>query len=646
VRVGVYFCRCGGLVSDRLDSEAIAQELSGDAAYFRSVELACGDEGKQAITEDIQRERPDRVVIAACSPRDHEQTFRGVVAAAGMNPFLMQMANIREQAAWVTSDRAEATTKALQLIRGAVARVRLHQPLESREIEVSSDVLVVGGGPAGLRAALTLAEAGRRVVLVEKGPILGGVPVTVEDIFPTMECGPCVLEPLLAEALRGPHARQIELLLLSEVEATAGSFGNFLVKLRRSPRYVDVATCIGCNLCVEACPATGPNPVNAGLSQRHAMDFAFFGGLPSAPYLDPSACLRFQGQDCDRCRAACPIPGVVRLDDREEIVERRVGAIVVAIGGALYDARHLAQLGYGLPDVLTSLEFERVLASNGPTQGAIRLADGRVPESVAIVHCAGSLDPAHKEYCSGICCLEAFKFNLLVGKKLPAARVTHYTRTVVTPGKQEAVLFRDAVSREGTRMVSYTVPDRLRVEPAEDGRKRVRLRSGSEVHDLVVLMPALVPSSGAARLAGILDLGLDRQGFFEELHGLVDVTRSRVRGIFVVGTCRAPVDLGRAMTEGASAAGLALASLVPGRMLELQAIHAVVDEERCSGCRVCLAVCPFKAISFDPERRRAAVDPALCTACGTCVAACPAAAMTGHHFTSQQIFAEIEGVLQ
>jgi heterodisulfide reductase subunit A2 len=647
VKVGVYFCRCGGLVSERVAADAVERGLvgGGGAAYLRHVELACGEEGQTAIAEDLARERPDRVVLAACSPRDHEETFRGVLARAGMNPFLFQMANIREQAAWVTPDPVAATQKALALCRAAIARVRLHDPLERREIEISTDVLVIGGGPAGLKAALTLAEAGRHVVLVEKGPILGGMPVRYEDVFPRLECGPCVLEPFIAGALRGPLAERIELLLLSEVVALKGSFGNFLASVRRSPRYVDAATCIGCGACIEACPASTPNPTNLGIDQRKAIDYAFFGGLPNAPYIERSACLRFRGEDCDRCRVACPVEGVVRFDEREQILEQRVGAIIVAVGGALYDARNLAGLGYGLPNVFTSLEFERLLAANGPTQGALRLSDGRTPKSVAIVHCAGSLDAAHKEYCSGTCCLNAFKFNVLIGRKVPDANVTHYARTLVAPGKEESGLLRQAMRRDKATLVSCGGRDAVRVEAAPGGRQHVRVGNRNDTHDLVVLMPPLVPSPGAAGLAQILSVGLDPHGFFEERHGRVDATRSQTRGIFIAGTCRAPLDLGRATTDGASAAGLALAALVPGRRLEIKPIHAAVDDARCSGCRTCVGVCPFKAIGFDPDRKLAVVDPALCEGCGTCVAACPSAAMQGRHFTNAQLQAEIRGVL-
>ncbi len=647
-KAGVYLCRCGGILSEKLDFHALEQQLASESGvgYVRTVELACSEDGRGEIAEDLRRRQPERVVVAACSPRDHEETFRDVLLRAGMNPFLVQLANVREQAAWVTADGGLATAKALALVRAALARVAVHEPLEPAFLEVSTDVLVIGAGPAGLQAAITLAEADRRVVLVEASPIVGGLPVRCEDLFPKLECAPCVLEPVIAEILHGPLASRIELLLLSEVESLIGSFGNFLVTIHRRPRFVDAGVCMGCGACVEACQATLPNATNFGRSQRKAMDYVFFGGLPNAPHILPAGCLRSAGEECDRCRAACPIEGAVRLDDRDERIERRVGAIVVAIGGAVYAGLQLSQYGYGLPDVVTSLELERLLAANGPTQGEVRLANGRLPESIAIVHCAGSLDPRHKDYCSGICCLNAFKFNVLFGKKLPEARVTHYVRTLVAPGKDESDFMRQALTREKTRVVTYAATKPVRVEAADGGRKRITLEHHREAHDLVVLMPPVVPSPGAAGLAERLGLGTDRHGFLEERHGRVDPTRSRVRGIYLAGSCRAPMDVGRATTEGASAAGLALSALVPGRRLELEAIHAAVDEERCSGCRTCLGVCPYRAIGIEPERRRARVDPALCEGCGTCAAACPSSAMRARHFTNAQLFAEIAGALR
>jgi len=610
------------------------------------VDLACSDDGKTQIAEDIKKNRPDRVVFVACSPRDHETTFQGILVDAGMNPFLMQMVNAREHVAWVTQDARAATEKAYHQIRAAIRRVQLHEPLDRQQIEVVTDTLVIGAGPAGLKAALTLAEAGRKVVLVEKGPILGGMPVRYQEVFPKLECGPCVLEPFMAEVLHGPHAKNIEILLLAELVEVKGSFGNFQVQIRRSPRYVDLSTCIGCGACIPACPASEKNPVNCGLNDRRAIDFLFFGGLPNAPYLEPSACLRFKGKQCSECKTACPVEGAIDYDDAGETVERNVGAILLAIGSDLYDCAQLPNLGYGkLPDVVTSLELERILSASGPTGGEVKLADGSKPKSVAIIHCVGSLDAKHKEYCSGVCCLAAFKFNALLTHKVPGVKVTHYYKTLVFPGKDEYELYRNTAQREPTQMVAYNNVQDISVEGGKNGSKVIRLGGKAQEFDLVVLMPAQVPPKSAAELSTLLEVSLDRNGFFEELHGRVDAMRSKVRGVYLAGTCQSPMDMSKAMTHGASASGLIMSALVPGRKLDLEAMHATVNTDRCSACKSCVAVCPYKAVAFNEEKEVAEVNPVLCMGCGTCVAACPSGAIQGRHFTTEQIYAEIEGAL-
>lgn len=653
MKIGVYFCECGSNISDKINYARVKESLAvlPYDLYFSFMDFYCSDEGKTVLEEDIREKKPDRVIVAACSPREHEATFMRVVAAAGMNPYLMQMVNLREQVAWVTADPGQATAKACRHIAAAVERVVRHEPLEKREIDVSPDVLVIGAGPAGLKAALTIAEAGRKVVIVEKSPAIGGLPVRFEEIFPNMECGPCMLEPIMGEVLHGELSANIELLTMTEVEEVVGSYGNFTVRLRQRPRFVDEHGCIGCAECIEPCPATAANPFNCNMSERKAISFPYAGALPNAPYIDGAVCVRFKGEECGKCLEACPMEGAIRFDDRERVLERTVGALVIATGSGLFDCGAIPGLGYGtLPDVYTSMEFERIFASNGPTDGSIVCADGREPAAVAIIHCVGSLDRRHKDYCSGICCQYAFKFSHLLGERLPDAKVYHLYKEIAVAGKESARLYRHAKESPHATFLRYEDIDDISIT-GNGGSKLVAVKdSAGEGHrlsaDMVLLCPASVPAASSAEIAEVLELSRDGHGFFDELHGRTDSAQSKLKGVYLAGSCQGPGDIQKAMNQGAAAAGFIMAGLVPGRKLEIQPIVVSIDPDRCSGCRICGAVCPYKAVAFDAERKVSAVNDVLCHGCGTCVSACPSGSARASHFTNEEILAEIEGVLR
>lgn len=655
--IGVYFCNCGTIVTDKIDPEKVKEKIAGrdGVAYFKACSFMCSAAGKEEFEADIKAERPERVVIAACSPRDHEKTFMNILERSGINPYLMQMVNIREQVAWVTEDPVLATRKAMIYINGAISRVKLHDPLEKKKIDVSTDVLIIGAGPAGLKAALTLAEAGRRVTLVEKSPALGGTPVRYDEVAPLMECAPCMLTPLMEEATTGNNARNIELLTQAVVEDLVGFYGNFTVTIRQQPRFVAIDKCIGCMACVEPCPVSTKNQFNFGLNDRKAIDFPFLGALPNAPYLDPETCIRFKGEPCTICLDACPVPETVLYDQQPRRIEKQVGAVIVAIGSRLYDCAKLPNLGYKtLPDVVTSIEFERLLAGNGPNGGDVVTstqtgsAGGKTPTSVAIIHCVGSLDKNHVEYCSGICCQSAFKYNHRLAKKAPGAKVHHLYKEISIAGKDEASLYHHARENPDASFIRYN--DIRDINVAElNGSKEITVKNtNGETErfsaDMVVLCAAIVPHADTAGLSEILDARMDRHGFFAELHGRMDSAQSAIRGIYLGGSCQGPMDIQKAINSGMASTGYILSGLVEGKQLEIEPITACVDEERCSGCRVCVNVCPYSAISFIADKEVSRVNSVLCEGCGTCVAACPAGAIKGNHFSNAEIMAEMESI--
>lgn len=661
MKIGIYFCKCGTAISDKIDPDKVKAYLDMQHGmqhgkqevelHFKTCSLLCSEEGKQFLEQDIKESKVDRVVISACSPREHESTFMGCLTRAGINPYLMQIVNVREQVAWVIADPEMATAKGGRYLDAAISRVKLHEPLLKKEIDVCPDAMIIGAGPAGLKAALALAEAGRKVTLIEKTPVIGGMPVRYEDVFPKMECGPCMLEPLMGDVLHGHSAHNIELLTMAEVTEVVGSLGNFIVKIKQRPRFVDPNKCVGCGECVTPCPVTDKNPFNFNLDEKKAMSFAFAGALPNSTFIEESLCVRSKGEECTKCRDACPVEGAIVFDDKEKSLTRNVGAILVAIGADLLDVSGFTNLGHKkLPDVYSALEFERILSSTGPTGGEIKLRNGEHPKSVAIVHCVGSLDNNHRPYCSGVCCQYSFKFSHLIEKHLPQTKITHFFKELVVPGKEEYAPCSHTRHNANAKMIRYSNIQDLSVKQKGNSNiveyKTANGATENVAVDLVILSPALVPSKDAGPVSELLEIGRDSMGFFEEAHGRMNAAESKIRGIYLAGTCQAPGDIQRSMSQAMAATGYILSGLVAGRKLEISPVRATVDETRCSGCRICILVCPYKAISFNAEKKVSIVDEVLCQGCGTCVAGCPAGVISGNHFTNQEVFAEIERVLQ
>jgi len=660
----LFLCRCGPNIAEAIDLDRVASAIGStmEVASVETHDILCSPDGQQWLQRRLRRGGLHPVVVAGCSPREHLETFRGVCREAGRNPHLLAMANIREQCGWVTPDRTAATDKAIRLVRAAIRRATLLEPLEEQQVDCNPDVLIIGSGVAGLQAARLLAGAGRHVILVERSPSIGGRGPRLADLYPEMECASCVLEGLLDEVLHHPL---VEVLTCAELTRLAGAHGQFSATIRRAPRGVDEAACFGCPQCIEACPVSAPSELEEGLATRRAIYLSYPGALPNVPVVDRSTCLHFRGDPCDACARACPF-GAIDLDQTETFVTREVGAVLVATGAELADLA--STWGPDLPGVYTTMALERMLNSSGPTAGKVLLPDGRRPASVALVHCAGAPDGTRMGACSVVCCMAMAKYAQQLAQKLPETTIHELLWERSTPGKGylEFASASRAAAHGRLKPIRLEPTERVSVEQARisqgsgaGSRRRrttpnlvLRFRSGGKGParrplrvEMVVLAPPLSPSASTDRLAHLIGVEVGQGGFVLEPGPKVAPYQSSVDGILVAGCATGPKDIRAASAEGAAAAGRALSSLVPGRKLELEPYRAAIDPEHCSGCKTCVVVCPFGAVRFDPELRVAQVEQRLCQGCGSCAARCPVGVATAPGFTDGQLLAEIAGLL-
>ncbi|MDH5696269.1 MAG: CoB--CoM heterodisulfide reductase iron-sulfur subunit A family protein, partial [Dehalococcoidia bacterium] len=425
VRIGVYICHCGHNIAGTVDTKEVAEFAKGLPAVVMATDYMymCSDPGQNMIKDDIKRLGLNRIVVASCSPTLHEHTFREAVQDAGLNPYLFQMANIREHCSWVTEDQAKATEKAKALVGAAVRRVFYHQPLEIRQVPVTPSVMVVGGGVAGIQAALEVANGGHKVYLVEREPSIGGHMAQLDKTFPTLDCASCILTPLLSAVGQHPN---IELMTYSEVEEASGSIGDFKVKVRKKARYVDEDKCNGCGVCQEKCPWKVTSEFDQGLSQRKAIYTPFPQAVPNVPVIDTEHCAYFLKGTCRACEKFCDLKAV-NFEQQDKTFEVQVGAVIVATGYDSFDPSVIAHYGYRRYDnVVTALQLERMCSASGPTGGKIVLKDGSQPKSVAIIHCVGSRDKNYHEYCSRVCCMYSLKYAHLIREKIEDAEIYQF----------------------------------------------------------------------------------------------------------------------------------------------------------------------------------------------------------------------------
>ncbi len=654
-KIGVYVCHCGINISATVDVEAVTEFAKGlpNVKVARNYAYMCSDPGQLLIKNDIQEEGLNRVVVASCSPRMHEPTFRKAIQSVGLNPYFLEMANIREQCSWVHENREEATDKAKKLVAAAVAKVRLLEALEEREVEAERAALVIGAGIAGIQAALDIADAGFKVYLVEKSPSVGGRMAQLDKTFPTLDCSACILTPKMVDSAGHPN---IELMTYAEVEEVSGYIGNFDVKVRKKARYVDFDKCTGCGECAAACRVAGriPSEFDEGMGKRSAIYLPFPQAVPAKYTIDPERCLYLTRGKCGKgpkCAEVCGA-GAINFEQQDEIVEFKVGAIVVATGFDVFDATRKPEYGYGqYPNVITGLEMERLVSASGPTGGKIVINNGEeeiVPKEIAFIQCVGSRDQSvGVEHCSRVCCMYTAKQAHLVIDKLPEANVRVYYMDVRAFGKGFEEFY-DRVRREGVRYIRgnpseifkrgnklvIKVEDTLTATPMED-----------EV-DMVVLAVGLQPRSDYRKIMELLRLSQSPDQFFLEAHPKLRPVDTATDGVFLAGCCQGPKDIPDTVAQAKGAASSAMIPLAKGKV-KIGAQVATVNEATCRGCGFCVEICPYTAIELVTVNRMghmvevARVNEALCKGCGSCSAGCLSDSIQPKSFRDRQILPQI-----
>lgn len=653
IKIGVYVCHCGTNIIGKIDVAKVAEvaKTCSHVTLAREYKYMCSVPGQNLIIDDIKKYGLNRIVVASCSPMLHEETFRKATQEGGVNPYLFQMVNIREHGSWVTNDPDKATQKAIGLVKAAVKRVELHKPLERTIVSIDPAVLVVGAGIAGIQAALTLANAGNQVYLVEREPTIGGHMAKFDKTFPTLDCAACILTPKMSSVNSHPN---ITLWTYSEVTNVDGYVGNFTVTVKRKPRYIIEDACVGCLECIESCVYKRPkfdDEFNLGLSKRKPVYISFPQAVPQIVTIDPETCIQLKSGTCQQtCVEACGDRNAIDFTMQEEIKEIKVGTIIVATGFKVFDAERATEYGYKkYPNVFTSLEVERLLNSSGPTDGQILLKNGEEPKSVGIIHCVGSRDQNYNEWCSRVCCMYSLKMAHLI-KEHTNAEIYNFYIDIRAPGKSFEEFY-NKVASEGVHMIRGKVAEVTRESLTDKTNEKLVVQVedtllGQIRHiplDMVILSVGLEPQKDAQDVRRMFNIACSTEGFFLEKHPKLAPVNTSFNGVFLGGSCQFPKDIPDTVAHAGAAAAEAL-TLIDSKMIEIEPNTAYIVEEKCSGCRTCIPICPFSAISRN-ERERAEINPALCTGCGTCVATCPSGAIKQNLFEDEQIYAEIKELI-
>ncbi|MFC1504439.1 4Fe-4S binding protein [Spirochaetota bacterium] len=639
-RIGVFVCHCGTNIAATVDVKKVVAEIKSyhGVAYAVDYKYMCSDPGQEIIKDAIKKQKLDAIIISACSPTLHENTFRNLCHSAGINPYRCEIANIREQCSWVHEDINKATQKAIEIIKMTIEKSLLNESLEDIIVPVTKRALVVGGGIAGMQAAIDIANAGHEVVLLERKSSIGGRMAQLSETFPTLDCSQCILTPKMVET---GHHKNIKLITYSELEELSGYVGNFKAKIRKKATYVDWKKCNGCGICSEKCPTKVPSEFDESLGVRKAVYTPFPQAVPNKPVIDAEHCTMLLKGKCGICEKECPV-GAIKYKDEDTFEEIEFGAVIAATGYDLYEKENLEEYGAGkIKNVLTGLQFERLLSASGPTSGEVRRpSDNEVPKTVAFLHCVGSRDPEkHCSYCSKICCMYTTKHAMLYKHKVHDGNAYCFYIDIRSAGKSYEEFVHRAQEED---KVNYIRGKVSRVYE-KDGKVRVLgvdTLSGNKVQldaDLVVLATAIHPTEGIKELANKLKIATNEYGFLSEAHPKLRPLESLTSGIFIAGCAQGPKDIPETVAQASGAASKVIGLLSHGTLTHDPAI-AYVDEELCSGCRMCILACAYNARKYDEEKKIAVVDSVLCEGCGACVSACPSGSSQQYNFTDTQIY--------
>ncbi|UCF50104.1 MAG: CoB--CoM heterodisulfide reductase iron-sulfur subunit A family protein [Thermoplasmatales archaeon] len=648
-RIGVFVCHCGLNIADTVDIKKVVEDIGKhpNVAHVVDYTYMCSDPGQEMIKSAIVEKKLDGVIVAACTPTLHETTFRNAISSVGLNKYQFENANIREQCSWVHKDNKIATEKAIEIIKSIIEKLKLNQSLSAINIPVTRKALVIGGGISGMQAALDIANSGYEVVLVEKTSSIGGRMSQLSETFPTLDCASCILTPKTVEVGHHPN---IKLLTYSEVEGVEGYLGNFKVKIRKKPAYVDWDKCTGCGICSEKCPTKISSEFERDMGTRKAIYIPFPQAVPKKPVIDSNHCIYFKTGKCKLCEKNCPI-GAIDYDQKETTIEEEIGVILVATGFDLLPKESIGEYGYGkYQDVIDGLQFERLLSASGPTAGKIkRPSDGKIPKDIVFVQCVGSRDPEHgMPYCSKICCMYTAKHALLYKHAVHDGQAYVFYIDIRSGGKGYEEFVQKAVEDEKIIYLRGKV-SRIFKDVGDDGKLivwGVDTLTGKKIEiaaDMVVLAMAAVPNKDTKELAKKLKISTDTYGFINEAHPKLRPVETLTAGIFLMGCAQAPKDIPETVAQASGAAARALTILSKSE-LEIDPLIAAVDEDICTGCGICLEVCAYNARKLHEIKKIAEVNEALCVGCGSCISACPSNASIHKNYTKEQILRMIEEV--